>query len=258
MRNWSIKTKVVILALTPAVIIAVVLASYFTRLRMVDMEDSLHERGLALARQLAPASEYGMFSGNKAMLQKLTDSAVREADVNSVVITGTCRSVVASSRVSQTSQTVRGNRREALTLRLSVPIRETQLNLNDLTPGSAYAGTTPGSEDARVLGEVTVEMSRQMTQARELRELWISAGIGLLCLVVSAIVAVRIGHRVTRPIANLARAMEGLGKGDLEVRVTPSSMGELQTLEHGINEMAPGSRRRNRRCSAGSRRRRRS
>ena len=77
-----------------------------------------------------------------------------------------------------------------------------------------------------------------MTLAHKLRELWISAGIGLLCLAVSAIVAIRIGHKVTRPIANLAHAMEGLGKGDLDVRVTPSSMGELQTLEHGINEMA--------------------
>ncbi len=68
MKNWGIRGKVLFLALAPAALIAAALALHFVNSRITDLEQSLRERGLAIARQLAPASEYGVFAGNPPLL----------------------------------------------------------------------------------------------------------------------------------------------------------------------------------------------
>ena len=87
MKNWGIKKRVLFLALMPAAVIAFLLALHFITSGIQSLEDSLRERGLAIARQLAPASEYGVFSGNREILHLLADSTMKEADVTAVTIT---------------------------------------------------------------------------------------------------------------------------------------------------------------------------
>ena len=52
MKHWSIKWRVMLLALLPAAIIAVLLAAHFTDSRIRDIEKELRERGQVIARQL--------------------------------------------------------------------------------------------------------------------------------------------------------------------------------------------------------------
>ena len=86
MNNWDIRTRVLLAAIIPATLIAVLLAWYFTRNRIEDLETSLFSRGNLLIRQLAVASEYGVFSGNRERLRQLADSTMRETDLSGVAI----------------------------------------------------------------------------------------------------------------------------------------------------------------------------
>src|SRR5512135_3229221 len=86
MRQWDIGTRVLFAAVAPATLIATVIAWYFTYVRIGALDRELHEHGYAIARQLAPACEYGVFSGNKEFLQQLADTAVREGGVNGVAV----------------------------------------------------------------------------------------------------------------------------------------------------------------------------
>lgn len=243
MRHWGIKTRVLFLALIPATVIALLLAVYFVSSGIQSLEQSLRERGLGIARQLAPASEFGVFSGNRAILQRLADATLKEADVRAVTITDADGVLLASSGKSMGPPVLseyKGGAYIAVAdqsseLVFSAPVFQSQTELDDLSL-AASVGSSPSS--GKILGRVNLEMSRDSTQGNK-RDL-IRSGflITLLGLLGSAYLAVRMGQDVTRPILRLAEAVDSLGQGRLDVRVEESSGGELRTLERGINAMA--------------------
>lgn len=85
-RPWGIKRRVAFLALMPAAVIAIALTAYFLFVRYDDVEAALRSRGESIVRQLAPAAEYGAFSGNRGELLRLAQPASREPDVIAVTI----------------------------------------------------------------------------------------------------------------------------------------------------------------------------
>ncbi|MEK7734251.1 MAG: hybrid sensor histidine kinase/response regulator, partial [Pseudomonadota bacterium] len=87
MRDWTIRNRVLFVALVPLVLIVLLLSVHFTYTRLAEIERSLNERGGAIVRQLAPACEYGVVSGNAAFLTGLSTAALREQDVSAVLIT---------------------------------------------------------------------------------------------------------------------------------------------------------------------------
>ena len=78
MRQWGIRARVLFLALAPSVMILASLVTYFTYQRIVEADVSLAERGKLVARRLAPATEFAIFAGDHAALQRLTDIQIRE------------------------------------------------------------------------------------------------------------------------------------------------------------------------------------
>ena len=60
MRNWSIQNRVLIVALVPVLCIAAFLSIYFSSLRLLDVERVERDKAHAIARHLAPASEFAV------------------------------------------------------------------------------------------------------------------------------------------------------------------------------------------------------
>ena len=86
MMKWDIQSRVLFIALAPAAAIALLLAGYYTNSRFDDLDRALKDRGMAIARHLASASEYGAFAGSGEVLNKLVSAAKLEPDVKAVVI----------------------------------------------------------------------------------------------------------------------------------------------------------------------------
>jgi len=245
MKRWSIKWQVLVVALVPAALIASVLALLFVNSRIADLETSLQNRGLAIARQLAPASEYGVFAGNREILKRLTDAALREADVNWVAISDVNGEILASSgkgvRLPPVSDYHAGlNVAVAGTtdaLAFSAPIYLSQLAVEDEW-GSADSARRDTPTAHRIIGRVNVEMSRASTLKSKDELVRNGVIITLAGLALGALIAVRMSRHVTRPILRLAQAVADIGRGRLDLRVPEDSGGEMQILERGINSMA--------------------
>jgi len=249
MKNWGIRGKVLFLALAPAALIAAVLALHYVNSRITDLEQSLRERGLAIARQLAPASEYGVFAGNRDILQRLTDAALKETDINWVVITDINGEILATSgkpsRLPHVADAHAGLdyavAESVAALTFSTPVRLSQIELDDVA-GSLHGAiaSTSAIEVPRVrsIGRVYVEMSRAGTVQRKNELIRNGLVIVLLGLAGSGLFAFRMSREVTRPIQRLSAAVREIGTGNLDVRVAEDSAGELQVLEQGINNMA--------------------
>ena len=82
MKNWGIRTRVLLLALLPAFIIAVTLAGYMTYRLSSDFDRELQSYGLGLSRQLAAVSEFSAFSGDRETLRKVMLAALDDRHVS--------------------------------------------------------------------------------------------------------------------------------------------------------------------------------
>ncbi len=244
MRRWGIKRRVMFLAIVPAAMIAALLAMSFITDGIQGLDTALRERGMAIARQLAPASEYGVFSGNREILQALAQSTMRESDVKSVVVTDSRGKVLAVSGrpgmpvavMAPTGEQARVIDGAAGSLVFTVPIYQSEVEIDDFE--LAAFGESADGVGRKTLGRVSVELSTAATATRQKRLVAGSLLITLLGLALSALLALRLSRGVTRPILRLAEAVRHLAEGRLDTRVAADSPGEIGELEEGVNIMA--------------------
>ncbi|MBZ0106357.1 MAG: EAL domain-containing protein [Sulfuricella denitrificans] len=244
MKHWDITKRVLFLALMPAAGIALLLAVYFVSSEIRSLDRSLRERGLAIARQLAPASEFGVFSGNREILQNLADSAMHEADVAAVTITNIDGAVLAASGKSMGPPVFTDHiaglyiamTEQDDALNFSAPVFQSQTEVDDFVQGRS--DRSGASLKGKILGRVNLELSRVGTRDHKKSMILNGLLISLLGLLASALLAMRMSRDVTIPVRRLAEAVDQLGRGCLEVRVSENSGGELRTLECGVNSMA--------------------
>ncbi|TCV83781.1 response regulator [Sulfurirhabdus autotrophica] len=248
MKYWKIRTRVMFLALAPATIIAVLLTLYFTNSKINDLESSLHERGMVIARHLATASEFGVVSGDATQLMNLLDATLRESDVYSAAIVDTHSNLIAGKgeaisrlvRLASASNMERIDVVDAddlLIFRSPVILIEPQSD-DFLQPFSDSAAAEKISRSGSFLGVALVAMSRRHTMEMRNKMLWNGMQIVGVGLLLTWMAAAAMGRSVTRPIRKLSHAVEKLAEGYLDTRVDADSGGEILALETGVNKMA--------------------
>lgn len=246
MKNWSIKWRILLVTLAPTTLIALVLGAFFIKVRIDEVNQSLRDRVQAIARQLAPASEYGVFTGNAELLRWLADSAKKEADVSLVTISNSAGQVlVASGDLSK----------QRLLAEHPKSVNWGVLDYQDVVYYSAPIYQAPGPSDAlaeealgkqaepaaggerQQLGWVSVYMSKVSTVERRNRILWLGSLLVLFSLAATALIAMRMSNRLTGSVDEIVDALNSITKGDLNTRIAVSSGGELGALARGINTM---------------------
>lgn len=245
MKHWNIRKRMVLLALLPAAAIAALLGTYFIDVRMRELEQSLQERGLAVARQLAPASEYGLFSGNREVLQALLDATLKEPDVKAVTLTSADGEIFVRSGEPGSPPAPFAAPRQTFAAQasgqavwFSVPIYLSSVPLEDFADPHQGAAPDAIPSPRRMLGVVTVELSRASTIAKKNTLILHGILITLLGLGATTLLAFWMSSGLAKPIQRLSAAVRDIGLGKLSTRVPEDSGGELLTLEHGVNSMA--------------------
>jgi signal transduction histidine kinase len=239
-RSWGIQQRAIFLALAPAAVIAVALTAYFLIVRYADVEEALQNRGQALVRQLAPAAEYGAFSGNRADLSRLAQAAAREPDVVSVSIYDAAGQLLASAGVAR-GQTTEGARLLPPTTIGSGPVETFQATINQpvLPFDDPFLAMDPAAvQGDKPLGRVVLELSRADLKARKQEILGVTLLVTLAVLAAGLLLAYRLGRDITEPVLALEDAVARIRAGSLDVRIPPHRSGTLVSLETGFNEMA--------------------
>ncbi len=245
MTGWSLKWRVLLLALIPPILISLLLTFYFTKVRIGEVQQSLRDRGHALVRQLAPASEYALFTRNREILQELADTVKREADVSLVTVSDAAGQFLAVSGDLEQRQ-ILTEKPKGISLGLleypellyfSEPIRQSRSRTDDIAEQSFDA---PAKRDSKktVLGWVNVTMSKSSTVQQQEEILYNSTVMVLLGILLTALLALRLSVGITRPIRRLVSAVDKITQGDLTVQVPEGGGGELSSLARGINSMA--------------------
>ncbi len=229
MSNVGIRVRVLLLTLVPLLLFSLVLGQYMVMTRIQDLEAALQERGESIARFLASESEFGLFSDDRARLQRVASSFLLESDVHEVLILDAAREPVARATHGRLSG-------DGLLMRFSAPVVSTGIDIADNDELLPVADV--GDADRLTIGWVDISLSREATLARQqaiIRNIVIMAGATAL---LSMLIALWMGRGIVRPIIRLSHAVDGMRKGRLETRVPPSTGGEIGALEHGFNDMA--------------------
>lgn len=230
MNQWGIRTRVTLLAVGPAVLLACVLAGYFTFSRIADAEDALRRLGESTAQHLAASAEYGVVTGNQTLLEGLVRSAVKDAQTRYALITDAAMMPLAAAGKAPANP---GG------YVFKVPIVIGKVDVDDAfdLDGGAPASGNPAGADKPV-GWVTVAMSRTALDQGRSRMLITGFGIVVAGILVTGALAAGWGASISRPVRELSRAVEALERGHLGARVAPLSGGELLLLQTGFNRMA--------------------
>ncbi|RWU21861.1 hybrid sensor histidine kinase/response regulator [Pseudomonas alkylphenolica] len=235
LNRLGIRSRVLLLALLPAGLMAVVLGSYFTWLQQNELQAQLVQRGKMIAENLAPLAAPALVRLDPAQLERIAAQALEQADVRAVAFLGPDRNRLAHAGPSMLNQAPAGGGTELLqrtgsdATRYLLPVFGHHRDL---------AGERIPGEVDRLLGWVEIELSHDGTLLRGYRSLFTSLLLIFFGLVATALLAMRMSRTINGPIGQITHAVTQLKDGNLEERLPVMGSHELDELAAGINRMA--------------------
>lgn len=234
MINLGIKGRILLLALIPVTGIALVLSTYFIHSQLQSLDYALNNHGQALARHLAIASEYAVFSGNREILEALAKQALSEDAVVTIIITDK-RGVTLLNFRNRLAETDIDERQKIRIFSQPI-IQQIITNLDE--DEAFYTEEDSTNPTQETLGWVAVKLSLDTLQTEKNESIFNSLLITLLGIILSLLLAIRLGRGLTRPLLKLHCAAEEIQRGNLDVHIKRESKGEMRTLEEGFQSMA--------------------
>lgn len=242
MDNWGIKTRVILLAIIPTALIAVVMGGYFVSSRIHDLSVSIKERGQSISNYLAQTAEYPVLSANAKSLQRLVNSARDgDEDILAVAIYDRNNLLFASSGT------------QTLIKQLAVESRNTPKNTytENIENGiiiRAPIFTQPSNDtnlefsselnQQPIIGYVATYLTTKNATLKQYQIISMVIIILIIGLSLGALLAQRMARSITLPIIQLASAVKRIKEGQLKVSVKSEASGELKTLVDGFNDMS--------------------
>ncbi|MFG0632563.1 response regulator [Pseudomonas sp. xss_2] len=229
--SWDIHTRTQIISLGPALLLTLLLISFFTFVRIQDLRQELNHTGQLIANQLAPASEYGVISGNNEVLESLMRATLSIPHVRFLEVQDSRNHILVY--VEQADESA--NRAQRVEV-FQAPIRLQQIRLdNDFL----QQGKTPmpriGDD---YLGRVIVGMSDDAFSQRQ-QEIVIKAGIlALFALLFTFLLARRLAMSLAKPISDMGHAVKAIQQGEFNAPVPVVDDSELGHLARHINNLA--------------------
>ena len=244
MKNWKLQYRILALVVLPGLIVSLFLGGYFISQRMSDLDNLLQERGLAIAKQAAPTSEYGVISANTDILQNIANNLLEERDLRAVRILNKDGQLLAHAGPKMVNNPI-GNTQlkdqhlqltqSANSIRIKAPIFAQNINQ---PPSNSIHQLDINSINDSLLGWVEIELSLANTKIAKYQHLATSIGTVLITLICCLILAIRMSRSISNPIQIMVESVDKISDGKIDTRVHINSGDEFQTLASGINAMA--------------------
>jgi signal transduction histidine kinase/CheY-like chemotaxis protein len=232
-RRWDINTRTQLISLGPALLLTLLLISFFTFVRIQDLRQEITHTGQLIANQLAPATEYGVISGNSEVLETLLKATLATPNVRFLEIQDSANRVLVY--VEQPSEP--HNRAQQVEV-FQAPIRLQRIALqNDFFQSSKTANAAP-TED--YLGRVIVGLSNDAFSQRQQEIVLKAAILALFALLFTFLVARRLAGSLSQPIRDIGNAVKAIQDGDYKTPLPIVDDTELGALSQHINNLASG------------------
>lgn len=230
----SLRFRLLALAVLPMLAVIGLFATYFAQHSIAAAERQLQQEGWDMARQLAEAVAFDLFSGNLPYVKRLLDFErnARQAvavgiaeDGQWVLVSGSPLQLPSLAGTYSTAASPNGR-----SLYFTHPV-----GLPSSAEQDPYLELDRNADRHAV---VVVVLSREPVQKTREGVLQAALGMAGLSLLLALTLAWRLSIRLSRPLHHITRTVAQLADGSLANRVPEASSGELGMLESGINRMA--------------------
>ena len=230
--RWDIHTRTQMMSLGPALLITLLLISFFTCVRIQDLRQELNYTGQLIANQLAPASEYGVITGNAVILQSLITASLNTPHVEFVQIQDSAGKTLARAEKAAFSAS-QGAKFEVF----QAPVRWQRGHSGDVFLRNNLQASAP-EED--YLGRVLVGMSNDAFSKRQQEILLKAVILALFALGFTFLLARRLAANLSKPISDMSKTVKAIQHGDYKAPLPVVDDGELGSLAQHINNLASG------------------
>jgi len=243
-QSLGIRARVLILAVLPVASVVALLGYNLASSRLEDAERNLAERGALIARNLALASEFALFSQNMPLVGETLQRILQEPEVKWSAVWDSQRRAMLSEGEGPPQSQIPAlidalQHGQALPLGYyAAPIRVEMVDLTDFSGEYALLDGADQEGPRQMLGFALVEVSPHRLLARRAAIVNNSLLIALSGLVATVLLALLIGNSITDPVLRVLHAVRALQAGDLSARVRARAGGEIGSLERGVNQMA--------------------
>lgn len=228
MKNWSIQRRVLLIALLPAAVLAVVLSAYNAYQQIQAAERRALEHADAVAAEIGPIAAHVVTAADDdALLKGLTNTLITDRTaITAITIRDHNDNVLLRAQRDETPTSDPG----ADGIRITHPIAN-----------PSYANTPAAAvHAAESLGSVEIAVDLARARQEQIAPLLEGLALTAIALGLTALVAVRIGRSVTDPVHELVRGIERIRSGQYDYRPRAESGGELGQLERGVRELTAG------------------
>ncbi|MDX1634557.1 MAG: ATP-binding protein [Marinobacter sp.] len=235
-RRSSLARQLLWLGALPAVVMFLVLITYFTAARLDDVRRDLTNSSQVLADNLAPAVEYAVVSGNRAALQQILEQSIRRTDVEWIRVLDVMDEEMGFVHTDDEASTAPDP--EELVFESEILQQPVSMQANDQAEWFE-PNYTLGAGALRV-GTVQVGVSPDLLAAKRANILWTSLGLGLALLAFTLIIVKRMLTRIVGPIQGLSDHVRKLINRDYRTIdiAERGAAAEVSELAHNLNALA--------------------
>lgn len=220
--NWDIHARTQLISVGPALLLTLLLTSYFTYARLQDLRQELNHNGQLIASQLAPASQYGVHSGNLQMLETLLQATLKTPHLRFLEVRDQAGNILAYAEQAPDSGQA-----------------SSQVEIFQ-APIPAQPGFSASAVANEHLGLVVVGMSNDAFNARQQEILLKATLLALFALVLTFLLARQLARRLSQPLSAMGEAVSAIQAGNYQTRLPEVGEGELRALASHINRLAAG------------------
>lgn len=241
----SIRVKFIIYLSPLVILVSLSFLLFFVNRSTALIKNTLTEFGFSLVNNLSHSAEFTIASENQIFLRPYLDKIFHTKDVVFTAIYSKEGDNIIFNKKIETSEAIPKDVIGEITEKKKAVRRESRTSRGD----EIYDFYSPifvsellgiqleeGAKELAGFARVSLSQKRMVNQGRAL--IIGSLLITLLLILLGVGVAVVLAGRITKPLRQLTRGVEIIGKGDMSYRISIKSRDEIEALAKGFNKMA--------------------
>ncbi len=236
MKRFGLSNQIIIISIIPAIIVAAALSTHHIMDQFQAISDTVNNNGKLMVKQLSPAAEYAVFSGNIKLIQPLLNTILQNESVLRIQILDKSDNSILDQRkpdkpvkkVNLLFEKLVDTKKQYV---FSEPIITAEIPIED---NENPSGLISADE---IIGTVIITMTGKYAAEEKIQEIKHAILITLLIILLSILILIRVSLTITRPIKSLTETVRNITAGNLDTYIELNATGELGVLESCINQM---------------------
>lgn len=241
MTKLGLRDSVLALTLIPTVLIGLLLGSYFTINRYIELDEILYQHGTTISEPLAIAIEQPLLIKDKQLLNSLISHTHNKHSpaIKSITIFDQNNKLLLTSNYHRDFDDLLHSKK-LQQLQMTKVIESEDL-ITFFTPVINHSTTDTqwGSDSFQTsIGTLVIQLNKNQAIINQQRALLVSGIVIVFALVFAVLLAIKLSQMFIYPLNKLVLATDKLIEGKRETGLSEPMIGEFDLLRQGLNTIS--------------------